>query len=129
MGSPRRYAMKLLRRVMFASLVLFLTTTLVSADDDPPGRAARLQYISGSVSIQPRGTEDWVAGSLNRPLTIADNVWTDKESRAELNVGTGVIRMGDETSVTLTNVSDSTVQVELHQGTLDVHVRHLFGGE
>jgi hypothetical protein len=100
-----------------------------SDQNDPPGRATRLQYMSGSVSIQPRGTEDWVAGSLNRPLTIADNVWTDKESRAELNVGTGVLRMGDETSLTLTNVSDSTVQVELHQGTLDLHVRHLFGGE
>ena len=49
--------MKLLRRVMFAFLVLFLTTSLVSADDDPPGRVARLQYIAGSVSIQPRGTE------------------------------------------------------------------------
>ena len=85
--------------------------------------------MSGSVSIQPRGTEDWVAGSLNRPLTIADNVWTDKESRAELNVGTGVLRMGDETSLTLTNVSDNTVQVELHQGTLYLHVRRLFGGE
>jgi hypothetical protein len=97
--------------------------------NDPPGRAARLQYMSGSVSIQPRGTEDWVAGTLNRPLTIADNVWTDKESRAELNVGTGTLRMGDETSLTLTNVTNSTVQVELHQGTLNVHVRHLFGGE
>ena len=96
---------------------------------DPPGRAARLQYMSGSVSIQPRGTEDWVAGTLNRPLTIADNVWTDKESRAELGVGTGVLRMGAETSLTLTNVSNNTVQVELHQGTLDVHVRHLFGSE
>jgi len=35
--------MKLLRRVMFAFLVLFLTTTLATADDDPPGRLARLQ--------------------------------------------------------------------------------------
>jgi hypothetical protein len=96
---------------------------------DPPGRAVRLQYMSGSVSVQPRGTEDWVAGTLNRPLTIADNVWTDKDSRTELNVGTGIIRMGSETSLTLTNVSDNTVQVELHQGTLDLHVRHLFGGE
>ncbi len=97
--------------------------------NDPPGRAARLQYMSGSVSVQPRGTEDWVAGTLNRPLTISDNVWTDKESRAELNVGTGILRMGDETSLTLTNISNRTVQVELHQGTLNVHVRHLFGGE
>jgi hypothetical protein len=146
--------MRSLKRVMLAMfLVLSLTAVLAWAQDDqpipdqspiqgqqpstadrptqndPPGRAARLQYMSGSVSIQPRGTEDWVAGTLNRPLTISDNVWTDKESRAELNLGTGVFRMGDETSLTLTNVSDNTVQVELHQGTLDLHVRHLFGGE
>ena len=121
--------MKLLRRVMFASLVLFLTTTLVSADDDPPGRVARLQYIAGSVSIQPRGTEDWVAGSVNRPLTTSDNIWADKDSRAELNVGTGVLRVNGETSLSLTNISDNTVQVQLHQGTLNLRVRKLYRGE
>jgi ferric-dicitrate binding protein FerR (iron transport regulator) len=96
---------------------------------DPPGRAVRLQYMSGSVSFQPQGTGDWVAGSQNRPLTNADNVWTDKESRAELNAGTGILRMGAESSLTLTNVGDNSVQVELHQGTLNLHVRHLFDGE
>jgi len=121
--------MKLLRRVMFAFLVLFLTTTLVSADDDPPGRVARLQYIAGSVSIQPRGTEDWVAGSVNRPLTTSDNIWADKDSRAELNVGTGVLRVNGETSLSLTNISDNTVQVQLHQGTLNLRVRKLYRGE
>ena len=100
-----------------------------SNQQDPPGRAARLQYMSGQVSIQPHGTDDWVGGALNRPLTNNDNVWTDKESRAELNVGSGVLRMSSETSLTLTNVSDNAVQVELHQGSLNVHVRHLFDGE
>lgn len=96
---------------------------------DPPGRAVRLQYMSGSVSFQPQGNGDWVAGSLNRPLTNADNIWTDKDSRAELNAGTGTFRMGSEASLTLTNVNDNSVQVELHQGTLNLHVRHLFDGE
>lgn len=96
---------------------------------DPPDRVARLQYMSGSVSIQPQGTGDWVAGAVNRPLTNSDNVWTDKDSRAELNVGTGILRMGSESSLTLTNVGDNSVQVELHQGTLNLRVRHLFNGE
>jgi Family of unknown function (DUF6600) len=96
---------------------------------DPPGRAVRLQYMSGSVSFQPQGAGDWVAGSLNRPLTNADNIWSDKDSRAELNAGTGVFRMGSEASLTLTNVADNSVQVELHQGTLNLHIRHLFNGE
>src|SRR5579872_1671355 len=96
---------------------------------DPSGRAARLGYMSGSVSVQPQGTGDWVQGSLNRPLTNADNVWADKDSRAELNLGTGVMRISSETSLTLTNVTNDAAQVELHQGTLNVHIRKLYGGE
>jgi hypothetical protein len=96
---------------------------------DPPGRAVRLQYMSGSVSIQPQGTGDWVAGVINRPLTNSDNIWTDKDSRVELNVGSGLIRMSSEGSLTITDVSDTTTQLELHQGTLNLDVRHLQPGE
>ena len=96
---------------------------------DPPGRVARVQYMSGQVSMQPGGINDWIAASANRPLTSADRVWTDKNSRAELNVGDGFLRMNAETSVTLTNVSDNSVQIELDQGTLEVTVRHLEKGE
>ena len=102
-----------------------------SADQsqDPPGRVARLQYMSGQVSVQPHGVSDWVQGEANRPLTNADNVWADKNSRAELNLGTGLLRINSETSLTLTNIGNDAVQVSLHQGTLNVHVRHLYSGE
>jgi hypothetical protein len=96
---------------------------------DPPGRVARLQYMTGQVSVQPQGTGEWVEGSVNRPLTNADNVWADKDSRGELNVGTGVMRIDSETSLTLTNIDNNAVQVSLHQGALNVHVRHLENGE
>ena len=96
---------------------------------DPPSRVARLQYISGSVSIQPQGTGDWAAGVVNRPLTSSDNIWTDKDSRAELNVGSGLIRMSSESSLTFTGVTDNATQLELHQGTLNLRVRHLAEGE
>ena len=122
--------MNVLRRAVLAVFfVLTVTASLAWADDDPPGRVARLQYMTGSVSVQPHGTEEWVAGSVNRPLTLSDNVWTDKTSRAELNFGGGVLRMGDETSVTLTNVDDNIIQVQLHQGTVNLRVRKLFSGE
>ena len=96
---------------------------------DPSGRVARFQYMSGEVSTQPGGVNDWIAASQNRPLTTADRVWTDKGARAELNVGNGYIRMNSETSLTLTNVSDQNVQLELDQGVLEVTVRHLEPGE
>ena len=98
-------------------------------NSDPSGRVARIQYMAGEVSIQPGGVNDWVAASLNRPLTTSDRVWTDKNSKAELSVGGGYIRMNSEASVTLTNVSDQTVQLELDQGTLELTVRYLGPGQ
>ena len=85
--------------------------------EDPSGRVARVQYMDGQVSTQPGGVNDWVAANTNRPLTTSDRIWTDKNSKAELNVGDGFLRMNSETSLTLTNVSDNTVQLELDQGT------------
>jgi hypothetical protein len=96
---------------------------------DPPTRAARLQYMTGSVSVQPHGTDQWVAGALNRPLTNSDNIWADKDSKAEVNVGTALIRIGSESSLTLTNVDENTVQLQLHQGAMNLHVRRLYDGE
>ncbi len=110
-------------------ILLFLCALAAFADSDPPGRVARLQYMSGSVSVQPKGQDEWVEGSINRPLTNADNIWTDKDSRAELNVGSGILRMNSESSLTISNIGDNNVQVQLHQGTLNVFVRHLFDGE
>ena len=107
------------------------TRSQASNDDrpDPPARAARLQYMSGSVSVQPHGTDDWAAGALNRPLTNGDNVWADKDSKAEISVGTGLIRIDSESSLTLTNVDENIVQLQLHQGALNLHVRRLYDNE
>lgn len=122
--------MKNLKHIAWGALasVLFLCATL-AASDDPPGRVARLQYISGSVSVQPGGVKDWVEGVINRPLTTADRVWTDKDSRSELHLGSAYLRMNAMTSLTLTNLVDQTVQMELDQGTLNLYVRHLYDGE
>lgn len=135
--------MKSCRALIYASLfTVLLAATAFAADlpastpadpqanpADPPGRVARLEYMSGQVSIQPAGTGDWVEASTNRPLTNSDNVWADKDSRAELNLGTSRLRIGSETSLTLTHVNNDTVQVSLHQGALNVHIRQIYGGE
>lgn len=92
---------------------------------DPPGRVARLNYSEGSVSFQPGGTGDWVQAVQNRPLTTGDNLWADKDSRAELHVGSTALRMSSETSVTFLDLDDRTTQIKLSQGTIILKVRHL----
>lgn len=116
---------------VFATLFILLAATAAFADDDddPPSRVARLKYISGEVSIQPGGVDDWVAATINRPLTTADKVWTDRDARAELHMGTSVMRLSHETSVGFTNLTDETVQVAIYQGTLNLTIKHMYSGE
>ena len=108
---------------------LFAFSSPALADDDPPGRVARLNYIQGSVSFQPGGETDWVQANPNRPLTTGDNLWADRNSRGELHLGSSSIRIGSETGITFLNLNDRTVQIQLAQGSLNVYVRRLDGGD
>jgi hypothetical protein len=96
---------------------------------DPPTRVARLNYSSGSVSFQPGGEGDWVTAVQNRPLTTGDNLWADKDSRAELHIGSTAMRMDHETSLTFLDLDDHTTQLRLSLGTLLLRVRHLDDGD
>jgi hypothetical protein len=113
--------------LLAASLFAFSSSAL--ADDDPPGRVARLNYIQGSVSFQPGGESDWVQASPNRPLTTGDNLWTDRDARGELHIGSSSLRVGSETGITFLNLDDRTVQIQLAQGSLNINVRRLDGGD
>ena len=120
-----------LRLKVFVVLTMLAISGLAVAQDqaDPPSRVARLQFMEGSVSLQPGGVDDWVDANLNRPLTTADRIWTDRDSRAELSLASAALRLGSETSVTITNLDDDTAQIELDQGVLNLSVRYLHEGE
>src|SRR5260370_13370117 len=68
-------------------LLLFAAPKAGADQDDPPSRVARISSLDGNVSLQPSGTEDWAAAAKNRPVTVGDKLWTDQESRAELQAG------------------------------------------
>ena len=97
--------------------------------DDPPGRVARVGYLSGSVSFQPAGDDGWSEVSLNRPLGTGDRIYTDRDSRIELQVGAASIRLDERSTSTLLNVDDDIVQVELTEGVLNLSVRSLGNGQ
>ena len=118
--------------VLEGVLLMLQTPPQVAAQDqeqDPPVRVARMNYGQGSVSFQPGGEGDWVAAVPNRPLTTGDNLWTDRDSRAELHIGSTAIRMGSETSLTFLDLDDRSVQLRLSQGSMMLQVRHLDDGD
>jgi hypothetical protein len=115
----------LLLALFLSSGIFFGASPTASAqDDDPPTRVARLNYIQGSVSFQPAGEDDWIAADPNRPLTIGDNLWADQNSRGEVHIGSTSIRLSSLTGISFLNLDDRTVQLQLAQGTIEVHLRH-----
>jgi len=95
---------------------------------DPPTRVARLNYVQGSVSFQPAGEQDWIEADSNRPLTTGDNLWSDHNSRGELHIGATSIRLAGDTGISFLNLDDRTVQLQLAQGTIEIHLRNLEPG-
>jgi Family of unknown function (DUF6600) len=113
-------------------LLLFVAAALpkaVVAQDDPPGRVARLNYMQGSISYQVSGDQDWVQADPNRPLTTGDNLWADKDSRGEVHIGSTAIRLASETGVSFLTLDDRTAQIQLAQGTIEIHLRDLTPGD
>jgi hypothetical protein len=109
---------------------LFLALPSISAgQDDPPIRVARLNFIQGSVSLQPAGTEDWVEANPNRPLTTGDQLWTDEGARGELHLGSTAIRVSEMTGISFLNVADQAVQIQVAEGTADIRILHMWDNE
>src|ERR1700686_4710804 len=112
---------------VLALLALFALGAAWAEEGDPPGRVARLSDAEGSVSLQPAGVQEWAAATVNRPLTTGDKLWTDQNSRAELDIGAAVIRLGPTTGFSFLNLDDNTAQMQVTAGTLILRVRDMQG--
>jgi hypothetical protein len=95
---------------------------------DPPGRVARLNYMAGTVTMEPAGATDWSYASINRPLTTGDQLWNDESARSELHIGSTAVRLGASTNLDILNLDDANAQLKVTQGTLSTHVRELAPG-
>ncbi|HET9864327.1 MAG TPA: DUF6600 domain-containing protein [Steroidobacteraceae bacterium] len=133
-----RSAIRSLSRALGA-LSLSLVLGLAHAQDgdvpgdvyeaDPPGRAARLSYLQGEVSLQPAGEEDWAPALLNRPLTTGDKLWTEQGARAEIQVGQAAVRLDGGTGFSFLDVDDDSIQMRMTAGVLNVRVHALIEDE
>ena len=98
-------------------------------EKDPPTRVARISYIDGNVSMQPGGQGDWGNAAKNRPMTIGDKLWVDKDSRAELQAGQASIHLGSMTALSFLNLDGNIIQMRLAEGSINFRVRELREGD
>ena len=124
-----RKAASLTFMFLIVAVTLAALPMISRAQDDPPDRVARLNYMQGSVSYQVSGDTDWVDADPNRPLTTGDNLWADQNSRGEVHIGSTAIRLSSETGISFLNLDDRTVQLELPQGMIEIHLRNDASGQ
>ena len=110
-------------------LALLFTGLAAFAQQDPPGRVARLSFHQGTVSFSPAGDDSWYDVVPNRPLTSGDRLWTDRNARAELQVGSAALRMDDQTGIAVSELDDETARITVQQGSLQVRVRDELAGQ
>jgi len=114
----------------FAGLLSFAAPQARADEEkDPPTRVARISYVDGSVSLQPGGQGDWGSAAKNRPMTIGDKIWVDKDSRAELQAGTAAMHLGSMTAMSFLNLDQGITQVRLAEGSLNFRVSELRQGD
>jgi hypothetical protein len=116
--------------IVTAAVLALWGTGMAQAQVDPPDRVARLNFVQGSISYLPAGgaDNDWVAAVPNRPLTTGDRLWADSDSRGELHIGSTAIRLDSNTGISFLNLTDTTMQIRLAEGSMIVKLRRLDQG-
>jgi hypothetical protein len=99
-----------------------LASSAHAQDGDPPGRVARIAWLSGNVSLQPAGTQDWGIAPPNYPMTSGDRLYVDQGGRAIIQNGSTDVRVWGGSDVTLTNLTDDYEQIGIAQGSVRVRV-------
>jgi len=125
MSTFDKHSASIMSKVALLILPLAWAGAALADDSDPAGRVARLGLVQGQVSIAPAGLEDWAAVDVNRPVTSGDKIWTDADSRAELGIGSAVVRLASSTGFSFLNLDEHIAQMQVTAGTVSVHVRSM----
>src|ERR1700686_4850944 len=115
--------------MLVTGLLLFIAPKARADEGDPPSRVARISFLDGNVSFQPSATEDWAAAAKNRPVTIGDKLWTDQDSRAELQAGEATLHLGSMTALSFLNLDENITQMRIAEGAMNFRVRELREGD
>jgi hypothetical protein len=96
---------------------------------DPPARVAHLSVREGSVVFAPQGEDEWTELPRNRPITSGDRLWTDRDARAELQLGAATVQIAPESHLGVIDLDERAAHFVLQQGSVNARVRELTQGE
>ncbi len=124
-----RSALQNLMLAAAATAGLALAPTFSQAQDDPTFEAGRVSFVSGAVSVQPAGTDDWGQAYPNLPLGPGDRIFTDSDGRAEIQIGQSFVRIGPNSDVSFEDATPYGVNFGIAQGSARIRTLGLWPGQ
>jgi hypothetical protein len=117
--------------IIAAGSLLLAATSIVSAQDGPPGQdpgapergVARVSVANGEVSVRRGDSGDWVAAVINAPLMVEDRVSAGAKSRAEVQFDSAnLIRVGANAEIRLAELGTNHYHLQVAHGTVTFRV-------
>lgn len=107
---------------MKLTAALLLSLLAVSALAEPPGRVGRISVAEGEV-LFAHDDANPAAAVINTPVSTGDSLRTGEAARAEVQIGSVTLHVGENSRVHLTQVDDFGVHAYLVHGVLLTHLR------
>ncbi len=129
-NNARRHMLGWCSAGAIAALCAAAAVTAASADDDLPTRVGRVSEFAGALYLAPQDrASDWAAIGQNYPITGGDNLWIAPEGRAEIDFGSGQLRLAGDTNVQVTALDDNRFALFIASGRLILRLRTLDPGD
>ncbi|HEY2967390.1 MAG TPA: DUF6600 domain-containing protein [Casimicrobiaceae bacterium] len=100
------------------------------ADDDLPTRVGRVSDFGGELYLAPqdRPTE-WATVGVNYPVTSGDNLWVAPDGRAEIDFGSGQLRVAGDTNLQVSALDEHRFALYVASGRVILRIRTLEPGD
>jgi len=87
------------------------------AEDELPTRVGRVSDVGGALYLAPedRATE-WATVGVNYPVAGGDNLWVAANGRAEIDFGSGQLRLAADTNVQVMELDETRFGVFIESG-------------
>src|SRR5262245_37131838 len=109
---------------LLALAALLVPPGLAFGESDPPGRVGRISLLQGEVTFRNTSTGESEPAALNWPITNQAALATGPHSRAEVQVGSSIVRIDGDSEVEFAALDDERIHVRLLDGTTSVRLRN-----
>jgi hypothetical protein len=88
-----------------------------------------LKHVEGTLAVAPAGDREWTDVRAGRAVQHGERLWTDRGSRAELQLAGHTLRVGGQTQIRIDKAAPNATRIGVLRGTAIARVDKLAAGE